>query len=244
VAECIIGCCGWTEAQEKYVKAFGAIELQAPFYQPPTDAIARRWKQRAPPAFRFCVKAWQLITHTPSSPTYRRLKSRIADSEKDLYGSFRNTEQVALAWQRTREIADIIDAQAIVFQCPASFLPTRENIRNLDIFFREIDRGSRVIAWEPRGDDWTDQLVRDICSTNRLVHCVDPFVRNSVYGDSLYWRLHGRAGYRYRYSDSDLAELNSKLQASSDLAGLHYIMFNNTSSREDALRFSAMRERR
>jgi uncharacterized protein YecE (DUF72 family) len=172
------------------------------------------------------MKAWQLITHTPSSPTYRRLKSGVAESEKDLYGSFRPTEQVALAWQRTREIAEIIDAQTIVFQCPASFLPTRENIRNLEVFFGGIGRGDRVFAWEPRGDDWTDRLIRDICAANRLVHCVDPFVRDSTYGECIYWRLHGRAGYRYRYSESDLAELNSRLQANSNLRGPNYIMFN------------------
>jgi uncharacterized protein YecE (DUF72 family) len=244
VTECIVGCCGWTQAQKKYVKTFDAIELQATFYQPPGDAAVGKWNLQAPPAFRFCMKAWQLITHTPASPTYRRLKSGIADSEKDLYGSFRPTEQVALAWQRTREIADIIDARTIVFQCPASFLPTRENIRNLELFFAEIDRGRSVMAWEPRGDDWTAQLVRDICAANRLVHCVDPFVRDSAYGESVYWRLHGRAGYRYRYSDDDLAELNSKLQARSPHAGSDYIMFNNMSSREDALRFCALRARR
>jgi uncharacterized protein YecE (DUF72 family) len=241
MAECIVGCCGWTEAQAKYVKTFDSIELQTTFYQPPGDIIARRWKYQAPARFRFCMKAWQLITHTPSSPTYRRLKLGIADSEKDLYGSFRPTEQVMLAWERTREIANIIDAQAIVFQCPASFLPTVENIRNLGNFFRDIDRGGRVIAWEPRGEDWDGPLVRDVCAANRLVHCVDPFVRDSTYGASIYWRLHGRAGYRYRYSESDLEELNSKLQANSDLAGPQYIMFNNMSSREDALRFSIIR---
>src|SRR6202161_4552362 len=116
VTECIVGCCGWTQAQEKYVKTFDAIELQTTFYQPPGDAAARKWKLQAPPAFRFCMKAWQLITHTPSSPTYRRLKFGIAESERELYGNFRPTEQVALAWQRTREIANIIDAHVIVFQ--------------------------------------------------------------------------------------------------------------------------------
>jgi uncharacterized protein YecE (DUF72 family) len=100
VTECIVGCCGWTQAQAEYVKTFDAVELQTTFYQPPGDAAARKWKLQAPPAFRFCMKAWQLITHTPSSPTCRRLKFAIADSEKDLYGSFRPTEQVALAWQR------------------------------------------------------------------------------------------------------------------------------------------------
>jgi uncharacterized protein YecE (DUF72 family) len=232
----IVGCCGWTQAQAKYVAEFDAIELQSTFYQPPADAVARRWKALAPDGFRFCMKAWQLITHTPSTPTYRRLKSGVADSEKDLYGSFRPTEQVTLAWERTREIARIVDARVIVFQCPASFLPTRENIRNLNAFFQNMDRDGRVFAWEPRGSDWSDGLIRDLCAANGLVHCVDPFDRDSLYGESLYWRLHGRGGYRYRYTDSDLAEIAALLHRHEE-PGPRYVMFNNISSREDALRF-------
>jgi uncharacterized protein YecE (DUF72 family) len=240
VSECAVGCCGWTEAQAKYVGTFDTIELQTTFYQPPSDVVARRWKTQAPAEFRFCMKAWQLITHTPASPTYRRLKSGVSDTEKHLFGSFRPTEQVSLAWQRSREIADILDARVIVFQCPASFLPTRENIRNFEAFFRDIHRGHRIFAWEPRGNDWDDRLVRRLCAAHGLVHCVDPFVRDSTYGESLYWRLHGKGGYRYRYSESDLVELSGKLQGRSDPAALDYIMFNNISSREDAMRFSSM----
>jgi uncharacterized protein YecE (DUF72 family) len=98
------------------------------------------------------MKAWQLITHTPTSPTYRRLATAVSPQEQDLYGSFRPTEQVALAWELTREIASILGAHVIVFQCPKSFLPTRENTRNLTTFFHEIDRDGRTLAWEPRGD--------------------------------------------------------------------------------------------
>ncbi|MCU1324894.1 MAG: hypothetical protein JWN34_264 [Bryobacterales bacterium] len=232
----IVGCCGWTEAQAKYIATFGAIELQTTFYQPPADVVARRWKTIAPVDFRFCMKAWQLITHTPSSPTYRRLKSRVSESERELYGSFRPTEQVALAWERTREIAGIIDARVVVFQCPASFLPTRENIRNLSTFFQSIDRDERVLAWEPRGSDWNDELIRDLCAENDLVHCVDPFDRDSVAGKVLYWRLHGRGGYRYRYTDQDLADIAGRLKGHPDQSP-RYVMFNNMSSREDALRF-------
>ncbi len=229
-----VGCCGWTEAQTKYVEDFDVIEIQTTFYQPPANAVAQRWKAIAPAGFRFCMKAWQLITHTPSSPTYRRLKSGISDSEKELYGSFRPTDQVMLAWERTREIAAILGAEVIVFQCPASFLPHRENLRNLNTFFRGIDREGRMLAWEPRGAEWSDMLIRDLCARNNLIHCVDPFDRDSVYGDSLYWRLHGRGGYRYRYTDGDLAEIENKLNA---LPKPGYVMFNNMSSREDALRF-------
>ena len=201
-----------------------------------------RWKQLAPPDFRFCMKAWQLITHTPSSPTYRRLKSGVSPEEHDLYGSFRPTEQVWLAWERTREIAAIIDAQVIVFQCPKSFLPTRENVRNMRLFFNGIDRDGRTIAWEPRGEDWTAALVRDVCAENGLIHCVDPFKSDPAYGDALYWRLHGRTGYRYRYTDEDLAELRSKMDAYRHVLGPNYVMFNNIYSREDALRFLSVRK--
>ena len=118
----------------------------------------------------FARKVWRKRSkkHTPSSPTYRRLKDGIADSERDLYGSFRPTEQVALAWQRTQEVANIVGAKVIVFQCPGSFAPTRQNVRNPELFFGAIDRGQRMFAWEPRGDEWTDEIVRDICIANGL----------------------------------------------------------------------------
>lgn len=55
---CIVGCCGsGTTAQAKYFGLFGAIEIQTTFYQPPADAVARRWKANAPAGFRFCMKA-------------------------------------------------------------------------------------------------------------------------------------------------------------------------------------------
>jgi len=236
-APCFVGCCGWTEAQARYVVDFETIELQTTFYQPPSDAVAKRWRSQAPPGFRFCLKAWQLITHTPSSPTYRRLKSTISATERDLYGSFRPTDQVWLAWERTREIAQILQADAVVFQCPKSFLPTRRNTGNLTKFFHQVERDDRIFAWEPRGDDWRPQLIRDICAESNLIHCVDPFKSEPVFGDTLYWRLHGRTGYRYRYTDEDLMELRARLNARANPGKPNYIMFNNIYSREDAQRF-------
>lgn len=238
-APLFVGCCGWTEAQARYVRDFTTIELQTTFYEPPSNAVARRWRAQAPPDFRFCMKAWQLITHTPASPTYRRLKSALSPTERDLYGSFRSSEQVWLAWGRTKEVAEILRAEVIVFQCPKSFLPTRENISNLSAFFGRIDRGHCTLAWEPRGEDWSARLVRDVCAENKLIHCVDPFQSTSVYGDSLYWRLHGRSGYRYKYTDEDLTTLRAKLEAHAKVPGPNYCLFNNMSSKQDALRFCA-----
>jgi len=185
------------------------------------------------------MKAWQLITHTPSSPTYRHLKSGVSPAERDLFGSFRPTEQVWLAWERTREIASALDASVIVFQCPKSFLPTRETTRDLSAFFRAIERDDRMLAWEPRGDAWRPELILDLCAENNLIHCVDPFQSEPAYGDSVYWRLHGKTGYRYRYTDEDLAELDVKLRAWARAPGPNYVLFNNIYSRDDASRFLA-----
>ena len=98
-----MGCCGWREARARYFAHFPVVELQDPFYDMPRPSLAARWRAAAPAGFQFSLKAWQLITHTPASPTYRRLKSQVASSERDLFGSFRPTGQVWLAWERTRE---------------------------------------------------------------------------------------------------------------------------------------------
>ena len=91
-----------------------------------------------------------------------------------------------------------------------------------------------LFAWEPRGGARTDDLVRELCQEHDLLHCVDPLVETSVYGDLLHWRLHGLGSYSYRYTDEDLVRLKRLWDASDKLG---YLMFNNFSSKKDALRF-------
>src|ERR1051325_3110128 len=118
-------------------------------------------------------------------------------------------------------------------------MPTRTNTGNLTRFFHQVERDNRIFAWEPRGDDWRPELIRDVCAENNLIHCVDPFQSDPVFGDRLYWRLHGRTGYRYQYTDEDLIELDAKLNSWAHLPGPYYVMFNNIYSRQDAQRFQA-----
>lgn len=233
-----LGTCGWREARAKYFAHFPVVELQDTFYEPPSIALATKWRELAPPEFQFCVKAWQLITHTSKSPTYRRLKSKLSASEMDLTGGFQPTEQVWLAWERTEAIARALRATAVLFQCPKSFEPNRANVANFREFFARIEPSEFRLAWEPRGD-WSVQLVRELCAEFNLIHCVDPFDRDAVAGDLTYWRLHGRGGYSYRYSNEELDELRVKLERSVKPA---YVFFNNVWMKEDALRFQQMLE--
>ena len=236
-AAILIGCCGWPEAKAHYFSHFSTVELQTTFYEPPTLALASKWRNLAPPSFRFCIKAWQLITHQTSSPTYRRLKSKPSREEHELLGSFRPTEQVWLAWERTADIADALEARVILFQCPRSFTPDQQNLANFRSFFSRVEGGAHLLAWEPRGEAWTNDLVRGLCSEFGLLHCADPFERESVHGPVGYWRLHGRGGYRYQYSDQDLINLR---QLASRHSGELFVFFNNVYMKPDSTRFQSL----
>ncbi len=96
-----------------------------------------------------------------------------------------------------------------------------------------MDRGGLRFAWEPRGN-WPTELVAQLCRELDLIHGVDPFVTPPAHGSPFYFRLHGRGGYRYRYTDEDLLALRQMCR------GPGYVLFNNLGMWEDALRFWAL----
>jgi len=234
----LIGCCGWAGSQPQYFSQFPVIEIQSTFYDPPAMKVAVRWRALAPLEFEFCIKAWQLITHAPSSPTYRRLRKPIDAERSAFFGSFQDTDEVWQAWLTTLEIADAVRASVLLFQCPASFRASRPNIENLSRFFQKIGPQPFRLAWEPRGP-WPREMVRDLCAQYGLVHCVDPLRSAPDSQKATYWRLHGNGSYSYRYTDDDLLELRNLLLLAP--SGPHaYILFNNVTMKEDAMRFSRL----
>jgi uncharacterized protein YecE (DUF72 family) len=228
----LVGCCGWAGSRSKYFPDFPVVELQTTFYQPPSVALAEKWRAEAPADFVFTLKAWQLITHPASSPTYRRLRQPVALDQRDRYGFFRPTDEVWRAWLATRAIARALRAAVIVFQCPASFLPSPENCDHLAQFFSRIEREGWLVAWEPRGS-WPPGQVQHLCRDLDLIHCVDPLFAAPTHGRPAYFRLHGRGGYNYRYTDADLAELARVSERHPEI----YVLFNNVHMRDDARRF-------
>jgi uncharacterized protein YecE (DUF72 family) len=227
-----VGCCGFRSSRETYYAALASVEVQHTFYQPPQVSTLRRWREEAPVGFEFTLKAWQLVTHLSSSPTYRRLKRQLTEEEREGAGFFRPTEAVESAWQLTRECAAALKARVILFQCPASFKPTGENVENLRRFFRRAERGRLTFAWEPRGG-WPRELVKELCEELKLWHVVDPFAERTLTPGKCYFRLHGRRGWRYKYEDSELEELYTMLPK----RATSYVFFNNVEMRDDARRF-------
>ncbi len=230
-----IGCCGFPVSRTRYFEVFPVVEIQQTFYQPPHVSLVQKWRQKAPADFEFTMKAWQLITHEPNSPTYKKLKTKIPKSKGKYYGSFKPTEEVQAAWETTREIADALSVKVIIFQCPASFGPDQENRKNLKLFFSHNKRREHVLAWEPRGK-WLPQDIESICRELDLVHVVDPFISAQTYGGILYYRMHGKDGYRYRYTLDELQRLKGSLPEEKTC----YIMFNNVYMFENATEFKVL----
>lgn len=232
-----IGCCGFRSSRESYYPLLDSVEVQHTFYQPPQLSTLEKWREEAPADFTFTVKAWQLITHSSSSPTYRRLKRELTETEKDRAGFFRASRIVKEAWDVTRASAKALRAPAILFQCPASFQPTRANLENLRRFFTKTAREEVSFCFEPRGG-WPREIVRDLCEELDLWHVVDPFKERSVTPVRCYFRLHGRGGWRYTYEDAELEELLYMLPADAP----SYVFFNNREMLTDAVRFREMAE--
>jgi uncharacterized protein YecE (DUF72 family) len=229
------GCCGFRMAQREYVQSFPVVEVQQTFYQPPQISTLEKWRADAPVDFEFTLKAWQLITHESRSPTYRRLKKELSEKEREECGSFRQTRIVKEAWDVTRACALALKARLVLFQCPASFTPTTQHIKDLRRFFTSIERDGLQLLWEPRGG-WPSDTVRELCDELELAHVVDPFAARTLTPQLCYFRLHGRNGFRYVYEDDELEELLNMLPRDS----VSYVLFNNVRMAQDAARFQTL----
>ncbi len=233
-----VGCCGFPVKREIYYQIFPVVEIQQTFYQLPQLRTGERWRKEAPSNFEFTMKAWQLITHEPSSPTYRRLRLKIPEKKKKAYGFFKGTEEVEEAWLKTKEFALELGVEKIVFQTPARFYPSEEHIKNLKQFFKKIKERPFIFIWEPRGK-WEREEVERLCRELSLIPCLSPFEGKPIKDDLLYLRLHGKEGYRYTYSEEEMRRLIEMGKGYTQV----YLMFNNVSMYEDALRLKGLLEK-
>ena len=229
-----VGCCGFSHGRKDYFSQLKLVEVQQTFYKMPKLETVQRWRQEAPADFEFTVKASQLITHLPTSPTYRRAGIKVPSGAEEHYGFFRPSDEVHQAWEETRKLAQALETKVILFQCPPSFKDSPENTTNMRKFFNSAKDTGYLLVWEPRGG-WSEQMIKALCSELGLVHCVDPMEKEPLYGEPQYFRLHGGPRYRHRYSQEELEYLKDKIGNRES-----YVLFNNLNMYHDALAFDRL----
>jgi len=242
-----VGCCGFTITRKRYYELFDVVELQETFYNPPDKFKLRKFREEAPEAFIFAMKAWQAITHNPSSPTWRKSKFKVPEGVREFYGDLRPTKENFEAWELIRDAAKELNAKVIVIQTPPSFNFNDTNFRNAREFLSTISRCEFIIGWEVRGDWRThrSELAEIINMSPNIIHITDPFKEMPVVIKPVtYFRLHGigkgEVNYRYKYTEDDLRKL---LKIVSELSGKStevYVLFNNIFMKDDALRFKEL----
>ncbi len=244
----MVGCCGWAVrgGKEAYYKQFKTIELQETFYKLPRVETARKWREKAPDDFVFNMKAWQALTHPPTSPTWKRAGITVPKSKQHLYGNLKPSKENMEAWRKTVEIAHAVGAHVVVIQTPASFGYSEENAENAERFFANASTEDFILGWEPRGT-WREngEEVRRICERYNVVHVVDifrwkPVTRHKIF----YTRLHGigkgEVNYSYRYTREDLEKLREYVFEEMKHSAKGFILFNNVSMAMDAETFKKM----
>lgn len=225
-----VGVCGFPVSRISLFQQLDVVEVQKTFYTPLSEKSLLNLRKDAPSSFVFTMKAFQGITHPYTSPTYRRAKLPPHFTPQNL-GFFRFTPEVEESTRITLQEAHILQAKVIVIQCPPSFRPTAENIANLARFFQNLESNPFLWGFEPRGN-WPSETVQKICEDFHLIHVVDPFYASPTAGGIRYFRLHGRSGYHYRYTQEEIEALAQKLKETQKET---FCLFNNTFMLENAL---------
>ncbi|MCP3902871.1 MAG: DUF72 domain-containing protein [Planctomycetes bacterium] len=206
-----VGTSGFCIRQSDYHDVFGVVEL-APTRLPRLVA-AQRWRSRAPRGFEFVLRAPPQITRV---------------------GAFRDTADVRRAWKSTVEIAAALEAPMVILPTPASFRPTDEHVDRLVRFFQWAHRGRLRLAWEPRGEAWTDDLVRTLCVELSLTHVVDPLERRCMRPRPPVFRIRRNGTDATALAEGDLARLHANCTAP-----LTYCLFSTPTRLDDARAFLA-----
>lgn len=233
----IIGCCGWgylktrsfsnilKEKHESllqaYAELFDAVEINYTFYRLAREVTLIKWRKEADVInknFEFTVKAYKMITHQ------QRFNLR-SIKYFDLIKSY----------------CHLLKSKIVLFQTPANFKPTVDNLKSVHHFFSNLKRKELNLVWEPRGN-WDINLIQEICERHQLVHCVDPLRDKPAYIKNqkiTYFRLHGLGEimYHYNFSRRDYEDLIQIVKSVPEDAEVIYIFFNNTNCYENAYEF-------
>jgi len=223
----LAGCCGFGESRRNYFRRLRLVEVQDTFFMPPQNKTLTRWRQDGGDDFVFVIKAWQLITHEADAKGYRRLARDFSVDSKQC-GRFQNTEEVATAYARTADAADILRASAILFETPPSFTPTQDNRSKIAAFFERIDRRGRKMIWDARGV-WSSTEVVSIATDLDLIPCSD-LAQAPLSTKASYVRILGG-----RHSEETLYRLVDVL---ADVESA-YCLFNTINMFRDALRLQS-----
>ena len=179
------------------------------------------------------LTGWHVLTHRRTDPRYRAMTS--PPPEHAAVGHFERSRWTDEAWEQLDGLARACDAQAVVFQTPATFKSTSEHALRLENFVAHATRPGLALAWEWASGSWPDRKALDLCEHIGAVPVLDPTEHGIPEGELIYLRFRGGAKGRKPLRDDDLKKVALEAR---DRIG--WVVFSNTSAAQDADRFLQM----
>jgi len=202
---------GWPKKDEfgYYTRHFPTVEINATFYRLPTLKMVRGWHDRAPNGFVFAVKGSRFLTHM----------KRLKDTGPGLRKYF--TRLVPLADR----------AGPILWQLPANFQPSDDNLERLSRFLKKLPTHYQH-AVEFRHPSWmnesTFRLLRAHKVANVWLSSLQMPSDYTVTGKFVYLRFHGLEGGAYHdYTTEELQPWAKQLRLAAGRGLPCYVYFNN-----------------
>ena len=217
-----VGCSGWVYRHwkdgfypaglpqkrwfERYASEFYTVEIKASFYRLPLASTFDKWREQAPPGFRYAVKVNRFITHM----------KKLLECEGAV------DEFIALA----RPLGPTLGP--LLYQLPPSL---HKNLERLDAFLARLPRDLEHVV-EFRHRSWYDEEVLALLDwhgvgfvTHDLVGLQSP---RWASGRTAYVRFHGTGGkYRGRYSDDQMRDWADWLLTQQAQGRSAWAYFNN-----------------
>ena len=189
-----------------YAQQLRCVEVNNSFYRLPTADTARTWYDATPGRFRFCIKAWQTITHRKKLKNCQAAVDALLESVQPL----------------GRKLGPIL------FQLPPRWHCNLERLRD---FLKRLPEGLRT-AFEFRDTSWHNDDVYGLLREYDAAFCIYDLegVRSAMVAttDLVYIRLHGPGGaYAGSYRAAALRAWASRIDAWRRSGRTIYVMFNN-----------------
>jgi uncharacterized protein YecE (DUF72 family) len=217
-----VGCSGWVYRHwrglfypeglpqkrwfDRYSQEFDTVEINASFYRLPLPTTFEGWREKAPPGFRYAVKANRFITHM-----------------KKLVGC---GEEIDRFIELARRLGETLGP--ILYQLPPSL---HKDLSRLENFLKRLPQDVEHVV-EFRHASWYDEDVLALLDrhgagfvTHDLKGLKSP---RWASGRTAYVRFHGTAGkYHGRYSEEALLDWTDWLLQQAREGRSVWCYFNN-----------------
>lgn len=144
-----------------YASRFPVSEVATTYRFPPTPELSAQWVDRTPPGFVFDIRAWSLLSGSPTLPDslWSDLHDAVPARHRDrrrLYSSHLPDDALEECWDRfkhaLRPLREAGRLGAVVFQYPGWFAPRPESWHELALLSHRMD--GYPVAVEFRSPKW------------------------------------------------------------------------------------------